>query len=144
MLKLCKVGSSACLEQALTIKALCSQETGRLCGMCVCAGLKRKIKALERKRELFCHVLDPLCVNLIASLLPSGRKYCGQSPPLISYLQTEAPTAKQHRQDEKWEEGRLSEYPGPATGTFNSVQIYAHLITACFYFCCFIYSFCMD
>lgn len=96
----------------------------------VCVGLTRKIKALERKRELFCPVLYPLCVNLIASPLPSGRKYfeCGQGPPLISYLQTEAPTAKQHRQGEKWEEGGFSEYPGPTTGIFRTVQINAYLI----------------
>lgn len=31
------------------------------CVECVWGGLKRKIKALERKRELFCPVLYPLC-----------------------------------------------------------------------------------
>lgn len=111
-------------------------------------GLKRKIKALERKRELFRPVLYPLCVNLIAFPLPSGRKYfeCGQGPPLISYLQTEAPTAKQHRQDEKWEERGFSEYPGPTTGIFSTVPINAHLnsTVGCFYFWCIIYLFCMD
>lgn len=65
------------------------------------------------------------CVNLIASPLPSGRKYFerGQGAPLISCLQTEAPTAEQHRQNEKWEEGGFSEHPGPTAGIQTTVQI---------------------
>lgn len=64
-------------------------------------------------------------MNLIASPLPSGRKYFerGQGAALISCLQTEAPTAEQHRQNEKWEEGGFSEPPGPTAGMQTTVQI---------------------
>lgn len=113
-----KFSSLACLEQTPTIKLLCSEETDS-CVDCVW------VWSVKYKRELCCPVLCPLCVNLIASLLPSGRKYFehGQGPALISCLQTEAPTAEQHWQDEKWQEGGFSEYPRPTTGIHTTVQI---------------------
>lgn len=82
-------------------------------------GMKRKTKTGI--------VLPCTASSLIASPLLSGRKYFEreQGPPLISCLQTETPTAEQHRQDEKWEEGGFSEYPGATTGIYSTVQISA-------------------